>query len=129
MYLVYLCRTLPQFGLNKLQFDTLLATLKVVEEDALLGAIRHPGHGICRNWAHELECLERPYACPTPYDLVPYLSAKWPGSQNPGRESAWPVPHNRYYSLWKSTNLERRLDLIRYMRKRLRDLKRRAREA
>ena len=53
------------------------------------------------------------------YYLVTLLAARWKHSKEPGVQSSYPVPTTP--DMWKDEGLKYRIDLMRYMRKRLKD--------
>lgn len=94
-----------------------------VEQEEPLG---DPDYGICFNWRHEIARhpanrgmdIDKHIA----YRLTEWLAASWPKSQYPGKVTPYPMPRHYNLNRWEGLNKTLRLELIRYMRKRLRDL-------
>lgn len=80
--------------------------------------------GICCAWQWQLD-ENNGEVC---YSLVMHLAADWPLSRKPGVITSYPVPENDSIGKWVGKNLELRLNLMRYILRRLRDWHRRAKE-
>lgn len=118
----------PQMGQTKQQITDLLDALTLVQAQALKGTMNHPNLGICYHWKEALISLGYDHGNGT-YAVLGHLAKKWEHTTGPGMLIADPVPHTQGYGLWQGPNLVMRQDLMRYLRKRLRDLRRRAKEA
>lgn len=115
------------FLLNKGQIDMIHGTLLEVLKQAEKGDIRSKYLGICRLWAEQTERQSRTFASIRIYEIVSYLAQDWEFSAYPRERNVHPVPlptNGEHH--WEGAQLVYRLDLIRYILKRLRDWKRRA---
>lgn len=119
-------------GLTREDFTVLLDSLAELRQEAVkpqgLSKITHHNLGICCNWGvfaekHAYSYNER---ASITYELVSQFSKGWHHTTSPGECSPRPVPHDWNYGKWEGPNLAMRLSLMAYIRKRLRDLRRRA---
>jgi hypothetical protein len=110
---------------DKCKIDLALTTLRALLQRVLLDQVKEPKFGICLNWKLAIMDAKAGENRINPYEILNHLAADWPDTAWPGETMAYPVPDNPRYALWQADNLEYRLSLIRYMIKRLRDLKRR----
>lgn len=77
------------------------------------------GLGICYNWS-------KLFGDNRPYKIVMYIAKDWKYSQYKGYTDPFPIPENRDFGAWKGPNRYLRINLMSYIRKRLRDRYRRA---
>lgn len=101
-------------GLKKL-LETVLADKKVPSL----------GCGICLNWDKLVP--DDPNGITT-YTMVQILAPDWPGYNADYADPCYPIPYPRMSRtpLWAGEQRDLRISLMRYMLKRLRDLRRRA---
>lgn len=101
-------------GLKKL-LETVLADKQVPSPDC----------GICLNWGELVP--DDPNGITT-YTVVQLLAPDWPGYDEDYADPCYPIPHpiGTFTGLWAGEQRDHRISLMRYMLKRLRDLRRRA---
>lgn len=113
----------PHLGLTKAAFTILLDALAELRRRVLNGHVQlseHPNLGICFHWQELLPDPDWDEA----YTVLTHLAKGWKHAVYPG--STNPVPWVSGSHKWEGPNLAMRLNLMTYMRKRLRDLRRRA---
>jgi hypothetical protein len=132
-----------KFNLSRAQLDVLIATLNHMIKTCAYD-LPDPHAGICYNLSKLLLCEWNQTRWHYPLDdktmagswtqstngfiidLVRALADNWPGrTSHKGKYNAFPVPRNDDFRLWEGPNLTARIDLMRYLAKRLRDWRRR----
>lgn len=104
-------------GITKQKVEDSIAACKMLLALANEGKVHSPKSGICSN----LDDLKCPIDS---YDMVGWFSYEWPDRIR--EDLVFPIKHDCQFFHWQGPNLIQRTSLIKYMIKRLRDLKRRA---
>lgn len=93
--------------------DQLKKVLKqALNQDEIIFKQFEHGTGICYNW--------RNAGFNWGMEFVEYISAAWKHTESPGKPFIFPVAHTSYR--WEDRGLELRVDLMRYIIKRLNDM-------
>lgn len=112
------------------QINLALNSLRLLLSEVLEGKPpRSEPTGICCNWDYLLQDKypqDYCYSRFSPFNFTYEMSAGWPQSKHPGVQISYPVPEIYTQGKWVGLNRTFRISFIRYMIKRLRDMKRRA---
>lgn len=108
---------------TKEQLIRLHSSLLEVLNGALKGCVARQYEGICSNWTKAFDAYLPEDGC---YDIVQHIAMDWPDSRLPGIVDCYPIKEDDCFGKWQGPNLASRISLMRYILKRLRDWKRRA---